>query len=285
MTKNNIDNINNEVTVLIFFNEMTGTITSLLDTYLSLNCNTLFIYKWLEHLLTFKSYFPKGMTYVSYDNFIQNTYVFDKIITSCSFLKNLNLSNIQYNKIIFLDSNTITSSYYSNNNDFFKNLYNVKNKIMLSNEFNSKILDKYNIKSYRYYHKISNKRLDCLDITNFIQEEYNSLTKKYTYRGLVNYSPHCYCSFRYTRHIQMKNIIDSLLPDYVFYENIGKLIFEYLYFNKTVYYSCKNKTFISDGLTEYFKILGINDDKDIILNNIDISKLLFTGDEYDIYLS
>lgn len=69
----------------------------------------------------------------------------------------------------------------------------------------------------------------------------------------------------------------------VYYENIGKLIFEFLYLGRSVYYSSKNKCF-DDGLTYYLKLFDIDDNKTqkIEIKKEDIEEKLFFNDNDDI---
>lgn len=248
--------------VIIYFNEFSGTITSLLDLYLELGCKGLLIIEDLNLYTRFKEYFPP-IDCIMINSFLRKTYEFDIVITSVSSLKNLNFSNVKYKKLILLDSNTIASCYFLKNYDFFKMLKSIS-AVILANSFNQKILASFDIPSFHYLHQFSEKRLKMLDIKS-INGDYYVNTNEYERKGYLNYKPHWYETLHYYRHIRLGSI---------YYENIGKLPFEFMYFNKPVFYSIKNKCF-DDGFTEYAKKIGIDDSCNQELRNIDISNLLY----------
>lgn len=70
---------------------------------------------------------------------------------------------------------------------------------------------------------------------------------------------HSYSGYKYNRWYKY--------TDKIYYENIGKLLFEFIYYNKKSIYSNKNKC-IDDGLTYMFNRFGLSDNKDFALSDI-----------------
>ena len=80
-----------------------------------------------------------------------------------------------------------------------------------------------------YYHKLSKYRLDRLTNLTFLTEDYDYCRKN---------KPH-------------------IFRNNVYFENIGKKIFEYCYHDKLVYYNSDGIT-INDGLYYYLKLFNID---------------------------
>lgn len=111
--------------------------------------------------------------------------------------------------------------------------------------FATPFLKQYTNKVIVDYMKFSQFRLDNMRITNKLgifdkYEEYD-LLKREQYFNVHNYKELVF-KRRYYGWIEIK----------------GKLIFEFLYFNKKAHYSPVNKS-MNDGLTDYLLLFGIDD--------------------------
>ena len=133
--------------------------------------------------------------------------------------------------------------YYKNN--IFTNF-----RIIITTPFILQF-DNININKYFiYFHKLSQFRLNNLiykkqNMPFFDYQNYEKL------KSNENFNIHNYNSLIYHRH--------KVDDDTNFYlEMKGKLIFEFLYFNKKAHYSPVNKS-MNDGLTDYLLLFGIDD--------------------------
>lgn len=264
-----------KITCLINFDEFSGSVTSIIDIFYSLlqynkNIELLIIYKDIKHILEFKQYFPKNTIFINYTKFKQNS--FDILICSCSILKSnfINLKIFKYERLILLDANTIFSMYINQNNKFFDTIYDLKNVLFFGNDCNKKFLDCNKIMYINYLHKFSQQRLYTLAKPVINNCVINVTSETYKNRGIKHLDPHSYFGLFYCRHIYFgKNNI--------YFENIGKLLFEFLFFKKYVYYSPKNKNFLKDGMSEYLCSVGIDDTYEQELTGIDINPLIFNN--------
>ena len=129
----------------------------------------------------------------------------------------------------------------------------IYNKLDLSNKFqyiiSSPFIIQYikNTNLLMYLLKLSSERLNNMIVSN----KYDNFTNYHDYEKLKSnksFNIHNYNKLYYQRH---------LLNNTNFYmEMKGKLIFEFLYFNKQVHYSPINKQF-DDGLTDYLSLFDI----------------------------
>lgn len=255
-------NSNKKIVLLFHFFQCNGSYTSIIDLYFNLikcgiDVKLYIILNNSSSTLFFKTLneFPKfEFTLIKKDNL--NILNDTTIITTAGTVYNLydKIITLKYNKIIILDGGIFFSNYSIGINN---NIYNdIDNRLILGNPFNSRYFtDNYFI----YYHKFSLSRLEHLKkkytkninlkevlIRNEVSTGQNKLIKISDF--------HSYKSYSYKRWFQ-KN------PKLSYFENIGKLIFEYKYMNKKVFYSAKNKT-IDDGLTDYLRLFNINDNLD-----------------------
>lgn len=170
----------------------------------------------------------------------------DTVICSTKFLNDIKIHNIkvQCNKMILLDSLDIIKSYYG----LIAPLESpCKDTTLLCNPSNFNMVESFNY--YEYYHKFSRERLDTL-ITPYEQLLYMRRNK------------------------DSIHIIDS-----IYFENIGKIIFEMLYTkNMVTYYSDE----IEDGLHYYLKLFGVDGHKDhelLEMSPMEIQDCLFMKDD------
>jgi len=213
----------------------------------------------------------------------------DTIITTTNTLRFLKKTNfkIYCNHLILLDTSQLYISYHNN---YIDDMFDIKNHIfcdqitLLGNPSNKRF-EQYVDKFIIHYHKFSINRL------NHIEKSLTSIDKDLVTSRDINENKQAHMgtfksyfneqkiiSWCDLTHLNISN--DKLLPhgcnSYIyqrwievctgiFVENIGKLIFEFCYLNKPVYYSPKNKTF-NDGLHYYLKLFNIDDNKEQIIN-------------------
>ncbi len=198
---------------------------------------------------------------------------YDTVITNFYTLTQSGI-NIQCKKLIVFDSTGVI-----NFKEFPLENVSADEIILLGNPSNDIFPE---IKFIEYYHKFSKERLEYIrpkfktinkSLTTAENKDPNLFChvaqfKKYFSQYNTNINncdlshlkenlsagfPHDCQDFRYQRWYEIK-------PG-LFIENIGKLIFEFQYFNKPVWYSAKNKT-VNDGLHWYLKLFNIDDTKD-----------------------
>ena len=141
---------------------------------------------------------------------------------------------IECNKLIVLDSlDTYRSKIgiFPNFDDFFDTLSNTE-IIQLSNPATMRET-KY--EQREYYHKFSLRRLDALKQTGIIGNEYI---------------------------FDRRNKPKTLITDNEHFENMGKGIFEHLWFRKKVFYKSNGMIHDKDGLYYYLKLFDIDASKD-----------------------
>lgn len=264
------------ITFLNYFDCMSGTYTSVLDLYNGLkqyvDCKHVFVIKQenFNVLKKYKKYLPKTNIYfihkfpsISTDILICSGYYFKQI--SRNIIQPL---PITYKKLIVLDCTSFTFSHYTKEFDIFDTLSSFKNKIILGNKFNSQF---FSDKEYRlYYHVIDFSRLDSYINKNNKKE---LTVDNYSKCRYMDVDPYVYNKYVYNRWINITNDI--------YYENIGKLIFEYNYMGKKVEYNLKNKCF-DDGLTEYLSLMQIDDsyNQNIFIPKQNLDLLKFSSDNY-----
>lgn len=249
---------------------MNGVVTSLIDMYFNLS----HYYSDIEFNITYNNahsvnnfiYYKIDYPYINFTPLNKKT-DFDILIVSPDFIgqHNTTFKKFKYNKLIILDSCKLYIDYCRNNNFTANKINEIPLYYMLGNKFNKKfITNKENY--YIYYHKFSKERLDFLE--NKYKNEEDILTRRFETDEKYFSLLHRFSCYNYQRyHIYNKK-------DYI--ENIGKLIFEYRYLNKPVYYSAKTKT-MNDGLTEYLSLFNINDNmsQEIKITKHDIEDKLF----------
>jgi len=184
--------------------------------------------------------------------------------------KEFPMENIYANKIIFFGNPS---------NDLFEDIDFVEYYHKFSSDRLEYIMDKFTPISKSLTTKLNFDEEDYCHVVQFKKyfNKYNKSINNYDFSHLKNsYTtyPHGCSSFLYQRWYEIQ-------PN-VFIENIGKLIFEFLYFNKFVYYSCKNKS-IDDGLHHYLSLFNIDDsiDQSLNISPYDIEqKLVYNNDDF-----
>lgn len=250
--------------------KLDGTFTTILDIYFNLKkinfspifmCpknNFHYIFKYYRFFID--TYFIKNIKFIDNLNILSN-YKYDVIITTANVFRQNPTLKFNCNKLIILDTLELFYNIYYQKKDRFVNsiLASTENFKILANGY----YQKFNYPNYvEYYIKFSEERL------RFIQNKSNNKNNiLYTtsndntydqWRSMKNI--HSFKEYHYNRWIYIDNGI--------YFENIGKLIFEYIYLNKKVQYSIKNRKNDGDGLTYYLKLFDIDDKKNLILNEL-----------------
>lgn len=262
-----------------FYNGISGTFTSLVDTYFNLkrfgvDCR---FHLFLEKTSTIKNaltFFPE----IDFDiiqskkEFIEANKTFVNLVASAETIYSMFVP-VTAKRIIVLDS---LSFYRLKNDTRFRSRMNMlKNAYFLMNPWTEYLFDSVYGKKFTYYHKFSRERLDFLKKKFKICNNNNILCRKYG-RKNPEFNSFEYDSLYYYRYVCV---------DGNFVENIGKLIFEYRYLEKDVYYSPHTKT-IDDGLTFYLKLFNVDDSacQDIYISDRDIESRLLMS-ENDVMLN
>ena len=251
-------NSNKKIVLLFYFFQCNGSYTSIIDLYFNLikyriDVELYIILKNSSNALFFKTLceFPKFkfnlITLERLHTIIDDTSI---LITTAGtvFFSYPYIKSLKYKDIIILDGSIFFTNECKNinNSEYYQKLNKYK---ILGNPYNKKYFKEDN-NYYTYYHKFSIERL------NYLNNRYSSISKGSLIRDSSIKSQfyfnmfHKYSCYKYKRcHYWDNNI---------YFENIGKLIFEYKYMNKKVFYSTENKT-IDDGLTYYLKLFDIDD--------------------------
>ena len=149
-------------------------------------------------------------------------------------------------------------------------MQNIPNIKILGNPCNEKF---YTNNYYVYYHKFSLERLNYLDSLDKKNGVFDELERNAEDTDEIKFNSMLKNTLKYQR---WRNVVDS-----IYSENIGKLIFEFVYMNKKVYYSSENKS-QDDGLTEYLRLFDFDDNvtQEIKFTKQDvINKLCFHKDD------
>ena len=130
--------------------------------------------------------------------------------------------------------------------------------LTICNKFNSKFVDN----SFAWYMKFSPERINKLK--NLVSNKKDTLVAEEYYHSKIkeeNIKPFDYKEYLYYRYDKKND--DNLYTDNGarYYENIGKLLFEFILLGKNSIYLPKNKKF-DDGLTEFMNDMGLDDNKE-----------------------
>lgn len=219
-----------------------------------------------------------------------NNYMPGINITVSWAFQNLDWKQIKGDTLIVLESLDIYMLYLNNKlYDILKIISNnFKHVYILANPMNLEVLKKYNYKNIdyiEYYIKLSKERLDKMgnkdDIDNRTLIRHEILIDKYKEHYLYN------SRLEYINTLKFKSHAFCRIGTYfngtqLYMENIGKLIFEYLYLNRNLDYYNYNRVG-DDGIHYYMKLIEL-DDK---VNNIGLigyteiikEKLLFNDND------
>lgn len=170
---------------------------------------------------------------------------YDNIIISSKLLSkvDVNITN-EFNKVISLM--TLRGMFRLNNNN---EIINKSNFVYLCTPVILNNINNIKCNFIEYYSRFSQFRLDNIKVSNnnIVFDDYNNYdTLKYNNK----FNIHTYSGIIYKRR--------DFYKENMYLEMKGKLLFEFLYFNKYVYYNSKPKSF-DDGLTDYLKYFNIDD--------------------------
>lgn len=236
------------MTVCVYFHEFNGTVMTTYDCYCLLkkyipDLKCLFILSDTKTIMPFISYF-KDVKFILQNDI--STYKDDIIICSAYFfhsaVQHFTHLTLHADKIIIFDSACLIRDSI-NNTGTAKLIKSLPNYTVLGNEFNQQFFDP------QYYvlfpAPMNFERLDKYKI------KIHSVYKVNTLQRRKHLSPLEYAGYSYHRHEHINGL---------YFENIGRTFFEYIYMGRPVQYSPKNKS-IDDGLTYYLNKLGIDDNK------------------------
>lgn len=262
--------------IVCSYRKLNGACTSLFDIYynfversIPITFNMVLHTNGRYDIIYYKDEYPK----IPYKRLMKLK--FDTLIVSADFIgQDWELfKTFSYKNLIIIDSSKIYIDRIKYDNITAQRINSIDNKIVLGNKFNSQFINSdYEI----WYHKLSKVRL------NYIKNKYNTpLYNDTLHRNnnddffpIMDKHPsfHNYTEYFYHRYRTWDNGVTYI-------ENIGKMIFEYLYCGKSVIYSPKNKT-MDDGLTEYLNLFGIDDNKEqkLFITKEDIENKLFMND-------
>ena len=129
------------------------------------------------------------------------------------------------------------------------------NVITICNKFNAKYVDN----AFIWYIKFSQERINKLK--NLVTATQDTLVAEDYYKEKMlghNIKPFSYRNYKYYRYDKKNDNNLYTAKGARYYENIGKLMFEFVLLGKTSIYLPKNKPF-DDGLTEFMQHLGFDD--------------------------
>lgn len=257
------------LTFFYIYKSFNGSLTHILDAYYNYNKNKqLIIYTKIDKSLLFNICYNKFNININNDIFNNLTSSFPFYIENCcctfSILKYLLINKLKLagKTIILFDNGGMFSAYINKLIDtYLYEIYNIlqyDNIYILASESNIRFINKFkNIIQYDV--KLSEYRLNNVLIGNngkcISSKEYGT----YKYKD-PSFNLHKYSSYIYSRW-------DEIIPG-IFFEDLGKSLFEFIYYNKQVIYNNNNKA-LDDGLTYKLRKFGIDDNtNNLVLSNI-----------------
>jgi len=178
----------------------------------------------------------------------------------------------RYKKIYIISSWRMIRNFLYDD-DVFPS-YNYDNIKILASPFFKKFLIQKNIPLTKYqlhYSKLSSYRLDNIKLgyDGVFSDYENYSICRHTNK---NFNIHNFGKLFYTRR-----------SDALYLESKAKTLFEFLYFNKPVYYSSKNKV-MDDGLTDYLKLFNVDDNisQELYIPSSEVYEKLIKFDESDL---
>lgn len=262
-----------------YYNGLAGTFTSLIDIYLSLlrfGIKSQFVIFLGESESTFhlaKTQFPQ-IPFVEArkkNDFYRLNVSFDTLVTNSETVYNIFMP-VMAKSTIVLDS--MCAFRYAENKRFQDRMKMLRNPYILANPWTMESLSFLNTENKMiYYHKFSQERME------FLEKKYkDTVYNRILVRDLNSRKP-AFDRFEYDGYLYKRYRTNGTS----YYDNIAKLIFEYRYLGKNVFYSCENKTF-NDGLTYYLRLFGIDDNisQYIYFDKSDICNILMMKHTDDI---
>lgn len=272
------------INLIYYLYELNGAYTSFEDLFYNLRKYTehdvrfIVLYRDKNIFLRFKEYlaFGNGIAYIQFakmnkDGTRPKEIVYDingDVNIISSEVIHLQLENkitlsakkciLFYPAMIYKEEAKDTTKYHYEL-DFVKN-----NKVLvICNKYNSKYFDNCFIWDMKFSEERIQRqlKLNTCDKDVLVAEEYY----KSKMNG-INIKPFTYKTYKYYRYDKKNDYNNYNLARY--YENIGKLMFEFILFGKESMYSPRNKCF-DDGLTEFMNYLGYNDEEERMFTNND----------------
>ena len=203
-----------------------------------------------EHTLLFLHKLKSIFTIELYNNILKHIYPYNfpidySLYNLFIYRYNYYLTNpdiAKFNSILINSWTAMQELIYNRNNIF----------IRFKNVISTPFILNYD-RSRRYfidYHKLSKYRLDNIMHNNILCNTFSNYDEYQELKVTKNFNVHNYSGLTYARHKHDNT-------DF-YMEMKGKLIFEFLYFNKPVHYSPIHKYF-NDGLTDYLSLFNIDD--------------------------
>lgn len=247
------------VTVLIYYPYLDGTSTSLIDTYYNLKqfdvdieCYVAIdaqnIKNNVEYIQALKKSTPPDFDYkiIPLEKIYKKQ--FDNLVMSFGIFRFVEELPTNYNHLFLLDAGRVAYDHFVGNSkcaDYVRALPNVS---VYGGKTNGKFLNMDNYKVW--YHKFSKERFNVLKQlprnNNIVTTQDREKTGNIKYDYLLTNEYH------YNRYMRWGDFVGG------YWENIGKMVFEFPALGKKVFYSPKNKN-CDDGLTEYLGLFGIDD--------------------------
>lgn len=230
-----------------------------------------YTFNFLQSLLK-KIYYVDNKLYDFYTKIKKSNNIY--ILPSYIIDKDIDLGIFDYYEHVISHINLRTFLYLDLNINKLDAILNMSNFVYLITPFVYERLANYKCKKYIIYSKLSKYRLDNMisnDNNNiYINTEYDSIKED------PKFNIHDFSALDYRR----RNFYD----DNLYIEIKGKAIFEFLYFNKPVYYHSTPKT-LDDGLTDYLRLFNVDDNVEQMLkiNNKDIYNKLVNFNSEELF--
>ena len=289
-----------KINLIYYLYEVNGAFTSFEDTFYNLskftnhNVNFFILYEDKYMLAQFKKYLPKGSGICLLElpktpdkgtnlykrvavREVYHTMVYnikgDINIISSEVIRLQKANRIKqsasqemllYPAFIYKEQG-LDKTFYNDEQEYIKN----NDVLVICNKFNTKYVNN----SFVWYMQFSKERIEQLK--KLVSNENDVLCAEEYYKNKMNcknIEPFSYKKYEYYRY-DKKNETNCYTDDGArYYENIGKLMFEFVLLGKESSYSPRNKQF-DDGLTEFMNYLGYDDNQLYWWNYKDISYL------------
>lgn len=289
-----------KINLIYYLYEVNGAFTSFEDTFYNLskftnhNVNFFILYEDKYMLAQFKKYLPKGSGICLLElpktpdegtnlykrvavREVYHTMVYnikgDINIISSEVIRLQKANRIKqsasqemllYPAFIYKEQG-LDKTFYNDEQEYIKN----NDVLVICNKFNTKYVNN----SFVWYMQFSKERIEQLK--KLVSNENDVLCAEEYYKNKMNcknIEPFSYKKYEYYRY-DKKNETNCYTDDGArYYENIGKLMFEFVLLGKESSYSPRNKQF-DDGLTEFMNYLGYDDNQSYLWNHKDISYL------------
>lgn len=247
------------VQILIYYPYLDGTSTSLIDTYYNLKgfgvdiecyvaVDTRDMKRNLEYIQALKKSTPKDFDYkiIPFEDIYKKQY--DTLIVSFGIFRFVDKLPSNYNHLILLDAGRVAYDHYVGKSKCANYVKTLPNVCVYGGRLNGELLNMNNYKLW--YHKFSRERFEVLKSLPRNNEIFS--TKDREKEGNIKYDYLLRNEYHYNRYERWGKFKEG------YWENIGKMLFEFPALGKKVFYSPKDKK-CDDGLTEYLALFGYDD--------------------------